>query len=479
MGELTLPGGRYACAQTLKSRNLQCFEGRSLGQLCHIVQLAISEKKLLGYLNGTVVTYDRSQSMIKETLAVQHQALTKPCNEAASLPCATWEEATTHLRTMLEEARAPDQEEPAQVALSNVKRTFRSQFHLELSETMLGHSKLSELLQDYRFAEICDVKLDRHGYSVVQRQPSTATRVGTGGFCPGEALCLADAEDLNETPMFGPTPGPFGATPVTLRGASFGDAEPLCIEDADKPMDVPSFGPTPGPFGSTPVPSQPSVDMPVMQEGQSYLNKFLQDYFVDRAQSVSQGTENLPPFCPHEPLCLDELDEAIGFTDVPAFGPSPGPAWSPAPRAVPAMPVASSALPSFAPWRDGQLSQMVQRTFIHAPQLAGSPLPGALPRSSSTGDLSGSTSARSNSSRSSSANLVFDTSPHDVELSKPVVSGMPHLSGTTGLSSVPTYVVSVPPFAYTMPLLDNLAPCPPCPPPALPPVLRLFDHLSS
>jgi len=253
-------------------------------------------------------------------------------------------------------------------------------------------------------------------------------------------------------------------------------------------MDVPSFGPTPGPFGSTPVPcmpSQASVDNPMMQEGQSYLNKFLQDY-LDQAQSVSQGTENLSPFCPHEPLCLDELDEAIEFTDVPAFGPSPGPVWSPAPRAVPAvpaMPVASSVLPSFAPWRDGQLSQMVQRTFINVPQLAGSPLPGALPRSSSTGDLSGSTSARSNSSRTSSANLVFATSPHDVELSKPVMSGMPHMSGTTGLSSVPTYV-SVPPFAdpcfaYTMPVLDNLAPCPPCPPPALPPVLRLFDHLSS
>merc|ERR1711904_69239 len=81
--EMTLPGGRYACAQALQSRNLPFFEGCSLGQLCHIIQLAISEKKLLGYLNGAVVTYDRSQSMIKETLAVQHQALTKPCNEAA------------------------------------------------------------------------------------------------------------------------------------------------------------------------------------------------------------------------------------------------------------------------------------------------------------------------------------------------------------------------------------------------------------
>ena len=31
---------------------------------CHIVQLAISQKKLLGYLNGSVVPYSRSQSMV-------------------------------------------------------------------------------------------------------------------------------------------------------------------------------------------------------------------------------------------------------------------------------------------------------------------------------------------------------------------------------------------------------------------------------
>jgi len=206
-------------------------------------------------------------------------------------------------------------------------------------------------------------------------------------------------------------------------------------------------------------------------------NHFLQDY-LDQARTVSQATERLQPFCPHEPLCLDEFDEASESMDVPAFGPSPGP-WSPIPPVAAAMPVASSALPSFAPWKHGQLDHMVQRTFIHAPLPLGSPLPGALPRSSSTGDLSGSTSARSNSSRTSSANLVFNTSsgPHDVELFKPVVSGMSHPLGTTDLTSVPTYLDTC--FAYTVPLLDNLAPCPPCPPPALPPVLRLFDHLSS
>ena len=37
-----------------------------INRLCHIVQLAISQKKILGYLNGSVVPYQRSQSMVKE-----------------------------------------------------------------------------------------------------------------------------------------------------------------------------------------------------------------------------------------------------------------------------------------------------------------------------------------------------------------------------------------------------------------------------
>merc|ERR1712146_298758 len=39
--EMVLPGGRYSCAQALLARNLPFLSGRSLGQVCHVVQLAI------------------------------------------------------------------------------------------------------------------------------------------------------------------------------------------------------------------------------------------------------------------------------------------------------------------------------------------------------------------------------------------------------------------------------------------------------
>merc|ERR1719183_3384595 len=55
------------------------------------------------------------------------------------------------------------------VPLSIVKRLFRSRFNLELSETMLGYLKLSDLLQDPKFADICTVQLEGNGYNVIKQ----------------------------------------------------------------------------------------------------------------------------------------------------------------------------------------------------------------------------------------------------------------------------------------------------------------------
>jgi hypothetical protein len=174
--EMYLPGGRYACAQALEARNLDFLHGRTLGQICHIVQLAISQRKLLGYLNGAVVPYAFSQSMLKEQCALLKApctALSKTSNmpglsgesgvSQSGLPIATWETARQYLSDIL---CTPSRSVP----LSNIKRLFRSRFHTELSETKLGHSKLSDLLQDERFSDICIVQLEGNGYIVSQVQ---------------------------------------------------------------------------------------------------------------------------------------------------------------------------------------------------------------------------------------------------------------------------------------------------------------------
>mmetsp|Transcript_25025 Transcript_25025/g.69735 ORF Transcript_25025/g.69735 Transcript_25025/m.69735 type:complete len:767 (+) Transcript_25025:47-2347(+) len=177
--EMKLPGGRYSCAQALMERKLPFLANRSLGQVCHIVQLAISQKRILGYYSGAVVPYSCSQSMVKEWCAYKgaHCTSQGPTGlTAGPFPLAKWDEARIYLRLILQNAATP--QGPGMIPLSNVKRLFRSHFQVELSETVLGYSKLSELLQDRRFKDICTVQLQGHGYIVMQNtQPSSNVSV--------------------------------------------------------------------------------------------------------------------------------------------------------------------------------------------------------------------------------------------------------------------------------------------------------------
>jgi hypothetical protein len=165
---MVLPGGRYSCAQVLASR-LPFLSPFPLGQVCHIVQLAISQKKLLGYLNGSVVPYKHSQSMLKEQCA-QRQRPSSSGGKAAGL--ATWQ----MLRSFLQMTFASMDGAVAEcVPLSNVKRLFRTRHRVELSETALGHAKLSELMRDPRVSDLCSVRLQNHGYAVFPPQQARAS----------------------------------------------------------------------------------------------------------------------------------------------------------------------------------------------------------------------------------------------------------------------------------------------------------------
>lgn len=163
--DMYLPGGRYACARVLVGRGLPFLAGCSLGQVCHIVQLAISQKRILGYLEGQLVPYWHSEEWVKEQYAFHQQPI---CSRKGtnSLPLATWEEARARLLELLDSESNP---EPGVVTLSNVKRLFRSRFQLELSETVLGHSRLFDLLHDVRFRDVCTVQAHGNGQLLVKR----------------------------------------------------------------------------------------------------------------------------------------------------------------------------------------------------------------------------------------------------------------------------------------------------------------------
>jgi hypothetical protein len=168
--DVRLPGGRYACAQRLQQRALPFFHGFSLGEISHIVQLAMSQKKILGYADGYIVPYAKSQSALKDKCAQSAKPCASDSTNNATFPIASWEMARETLQDILRTSQQQDSQGLRTVPLSNVKRLFKSKYGLELSETMLGHSKLTEFLQDSRFSDICTVELQNHGYTVVEVQ---------------------------------------------------------------------------------------------------------------------------------------------------------------------------------------------------------------------------------------------------------------------------------------------------------------------
>jgi len=176
----SLPSGRYLCAQVLMSRQLSFLGGRSLGEVCHIVQLAISQKKILGYAKGQLVPYCFSEECTKARCAVRLQPMAAAGAGAAEMPFATWDDLRSGLCEILEASCNPG---PRMITLSNVKRLFRSQLHLDLSETVLGHSRVWELLQDPRLHDVCIVHAYGNGQAVVQRVhtvPAPQAFCGTG-----------------------------------------------------------------------------------------------------------------------------------------------------------------------------------------------------------------------------------------------------------------------------------------------------------
>mmetsp|Transcript_38516 Transcript_38516/g.110578 ORF Transcript_38516/g.110578 Transcript_38516/m.110578 type:complete len:495 (+) Transcript_38516:182-1666(+) len=157
---IVLPGGRYTAARALVAANLPFLAGRTLGEVCHIVQLAVSERQILGYFDGQVVAHDRSEAIVKMRCA----ALQQPAwaLKRGEMPVADFAQVRACLRSILADAA-----EPARVPLPNIKRLFRSRFQLELSDTAFGHCRVSGLLQDERLQEICALQADSSGYVVV------------------------------------------------------------------------------------------------------------------------------------------------------------------------------------------------------------------------------------------------------------------------------------------------------------------------
>lgn len=268
-----LPGSRYACARALAVQGLPFLTQLSLGRICHFVQLAISQKKLLGHQRASLVPYQLSKAMVKEQHAQQQRRCEMP--EACENTLASIHAVRSTLRELLSSGPLP---------LSNIKRLFRSQAGLELSETALGFSKLCELLQSKHFDDICEVRLAAHGYNVyaspAQQRTPLAEHAGypidaagccanpasaTLSDCGGDRQRFRSSESTYAESQDSPRKGPAFA----LEPLDFG-----CLESEDEPEDklaalrcsplsAPMCSPLLVPAGAGRVPPTPSPWSPV------------------------------------------------------------------------------------------------------------------------------------------------------------------------------------------------------------------------
>jgi len=169
--------------------------------VCHIVQLAITQRNILGYRDGNVVPYFQSEAVLKQQSAFLQQpawSLKKDKMEVANFT-----QARECLRAILE--NAPDGEVP----LPNVKRLFRSRFNVELSETALGASRISELLQGSDFSDICSMCARGNTYMVVRNKYSKgsadlarASSPEQGAEAEQEDAVVQEACDVMDEPSF-------------------------------------------------------------------------------------------------------------------------------------------------------------------------------------------------------------------------------------------------------------------------------------
>jgi len=216
--------------------NVPFLRGRSLGEVCHIVQLAISVKKILGYHRGKIVPYDHSSAQAKAKCAEQLQRFASGADEG--FPAATWDNFPAYLQCLLTELPAHE----SGIRLSNLKSIFQARFHTTLSETVLGHTKLSELLDDAQLRSICFVRLKDNGYIVApQRQHLSISD-----------LLAEDSEDTGGAasastswPLTPATTVPVAVTPATTSPHQSESSESARATDTDVAESAEGASPTP------------------------------------------------------------------------------------------------------------------------------------------------------------------------------------------------------------------------------------------
>ncbi|PFH32885.1 hypothetical protein BESB_014980 [Besnoitia besnoiti] len=143
-------GGRYGLAKYLKQLDLPFFRGFSLGQLCHVVQLAISSKFLLAYEDNVLKPISACSVFANALLGL-------PDEKRRGKKCIT---DIREIQVCVEHLL---QLHPTGFTLSTLKRKLKAIFGRELCQTIFHCAKLVDLMHLPELRKVCRISKAHQG----------------------------------------------------------------------------------------------------------------------------------------------------------------------------------------------------------------------------------------------------------------------------------------------------------------------------
>lgn len=254
-------GGRYGMAQQLRSVEMQELQVFSLGQVCHIVQLAIG-KRIVGYRKGgALVPYQLSDSCLKNAA---------DAGDASSIDLPVPIKSVAELRAVLL-VLWMDPENRQGLPLSLVKDRIEQATKRALSEHALGFAKLSHLFSTAELEGCCELRTDGP-FQPTLYPPAlvTANGVSKPGKTSGKNdRAPATSESRGAGPPLPPRPagpGAAGPPPGSLQTSPLGGPleDPPLSTGLQPPLYCPPCVPPMPPWAPMIV-SMPSLAMAMAQ----------------------------------------------------------------------------------------------------------------------------------------------------------------------------------------------------------------------
>jgi len=162
---LSFKGGRYGMAASLKQLDLPFLRNKVLGEICHIVQLALHHR-LIAYIDGMLVPAAAHAACINAVARRPTVPLRLPPRSSSSSSSEDCQKVSgqrvadvfvvsqEELRRVVTEVLAAH---PEGLDLSKLKRKIWESQQLRLSETVFGCTRLLELVSSDILRDICNL----------------------------------------------------------------------------------------------------------------------------------------------------------------------------------------------------------------------------------------------------------------------------------------------------------------------------------